>query len=231
MNKRKECLLIEDEYYALELLENFVNKTEDLSLAGKFRNPLPAYELLTKGNIDILFLDVDLPQISGLTFLNQLPFKPVTIITTAHTKYASQAFELDVADYLVKPYSYERFKKALQKAERWSKEEKKTTESLQVKSNGYWINIPHNEILYIEGWKEYVKIHCKDRMILSLLSLTSLESELSANKFIRIHKSYIINMNEVQSFNSESIVMYTQVILPISRSKKEIVVSMLKKIQ
>lgn len=231
MNKQKECLLIEDEYYALELLENFVNNTENLTLAGKFRSPLPAYEILTKGNIDILFLDVDLPQISGLTFLNQLPVKPVTIITTAHTKYASQAFELDVADYLVKPYSYERFKKALQKAERWSKEDKKETESLQVKSNGYWINIPHNEIFFIEGWKEYVKIHCQDRIILSLLSLTSLENQLSTSNFIRIHKSYIINMNKVQSFNSENIIMCTQAILPISRSKKESVTSMLKNLK
>jgi len=228
MNKTKECVLIEDEFYALELLETFVKKAGNLSVAGKFRSPLPAYDLLSKGNTDILFLDVDLPQMNGLSFLDQLPVKPVTIITTAHSNYASHAFELDVADYLIKPYSYERFQKALQKAERWSKEDKKDTASLQVKSNGYWVNIPHNEILFIEGWKEYVKIHCSDRTILSLLSLTSLETQLSQNNFLRIHKSYIINLHKVHSFNNENVVMHSQIKLPVSRSKKDIVLPILK---
>lgn len=228
MNKTKECVLIEDEFYALELLENFVKKTGHLSIAGKFRSPLPAYDLLSKGKTDILFLDVDLPQMNGLAFLDQLPVKPVTIITTAHSNYASTAYELDVADYLIKPYSYERFQKALQKAARWSREDKKDTVSLQVKSNGYWVNIPHNEINFIEGWKEYVKIHCIDRTIVSLLSLTSLESELSKNNFLRIHKSYIINLHKVQSFNNENVIMQSQIVLPISRSKKDTILPALK---
>lgn len=230
MSNTKECVLIEDEFYALELLENFVKKTGQLSIAGKFRSPLPAYDLLSKGKTDILFLDVDLPQMNGLSFLDQLPVKPVTIITTAHSNYASTAYELDVADYLIKPYSYERFQKALEKAERWSREDKKDTTSLQVKSNGYWVNIPHNEILFIEGWKEYVKIHCRDRTILSLLSLSSLENQLPQNSFLRIHKSYIINLHKVQSFNSENLIMQSQITLPISRSKKEFALSILRKL-
>lgn len=228
MTTTKECVLIEDEFYALELLENFVSKTNHLSIAGKFRSPLPAYDLLSKGKVDILFLDVDLPQMNGLTFLNQLPVKPVTIITTAHTNYASHAFELDVADYLVKPYSYERFQKALQKAERWSNEEIKETMSLQVKSNGYWINIPYEEILFIEGWKEYVKIHCTDRVVLSLLSLSSLEQQLPPDNFLRIHKSYIVCLQKVQSFNSEHIIMRSHQKLPVSRNNKDNVLSLLK---
>lgn len=224
----KQCVLIEDEFYALELLESFIKKAGNIEIAGKFRNPLPAYELLSKGNIDLLFLDVDLPQINGLAFLNQLPVKPVTIITTAHANYASQAFEQDVADYLVKPYSFERFQKAIVKADRWNTEPVLKSRSLQVKANGYWVNIPYGDIIFIEGWKEYVKIHCADRLIVSLLSLTSLENELPEDLFIRIHKSYIVALKKVQSFNAEHVFISPENKLPIARSKKDLVLSFLK---
>lgn len=227
----KQCVLIEDEFYALELLESFINKADNLVIAGKFRNPLPAYEVLSKGNIDLLFLDIDLPHINGLTFLNQLPVKPVTIVTTAHTNYASQAFEQDVADYLVKPYSYERFQKAMQKADRLMNENINQTRSIQVKSNGYWINIPCKDILYIEGWKEYVKIHCIDRVVISLLSLSSLENDLPAELFIRIHKSYIIALDKVKSFNADHVVFSADTKLPISRTKKDQILSVLKSVK
>jgi len=172
--KKIQTLLVDDEYLALKLLEDYISKLPDIEIADMVKSPLKAIEILTNKRIDLLFLDIQMPTLSGTNLLKTLKNKPVTIFTTAYSEYAAQAFDLDAVDYLLKPFSFERFLQAINKArEQLSMnnqlvENPVATESgvstgfITVKADGKFVKINHSDILFIEGLKEYVKIVCKN---------------------------------------------------------------------
>lgn len=224
------CLIVDDEHLAMDLLENYIHRKEGYRVIGKIANPAKVAEIIQTTAIDLIFLDIHMPQMNGITMYKQLPFQPPIIFTTAYTDHAIAAFELDAIDYLVKPYSFERFEKAIEKYSRLLRNPTEKTEPfLQIKKEGTWYNVKHSQIMYIEGWKEYVRIHCyNNEQYTVLMSMSSLEEKLPQTQFIRVHKSYIASISAIIGFNKEEVVMINQAKLPISRSKKDVIVAQLK---
>ncbi len=227
-----KTLLVDDEYLALNLLEGFIANIPDLEIVGKVKSPVQALEILQKGQVDLLFLDIQMPTLSGTNLLKTLPQAPVTIFTTAYADYALEAFDLNVADYLLKPFSFERFLQAVNKARVLLKEQHAVPGTLQnfdhpefftVKVDGKLVKVQYTEILFIEGLKEYVRIVCEEARLVTLESLKNLEDLLPTDNFLRVHKSYIVAKNRVQSLNGNMLEIGTHKI-PISRSKREEVV-------
>lgn len=200
------CVIIEDEPLARNLLSDYVNKVPSLKLVQAFGNPLEALELLRTQPIDILFLDVQMPQLTGISLLKVLQNKPMVILTTAYSEYALEGYELDVADYLLKPVTFERFLKSVDKVtQRLSGESKQTVvaetqatpDYVFVKDGTKSVKVMLDEILYVEGLKDYVTIHTRQQKITTLQRMKTLEEQLPAEKFIRIHNSFIIAVRAI----------------------------------
>ena len=223
-----KVLLVDDEFLALQLLENFVKEVPELELVAKTKSPMEAQNILSNTNIDILFLDIQMPTLSGINLLKNLKNPPLTIFTTAYSDYALTAFDLNVIDYLLKPFSFERFLQAVDKAKRQlskstSTNRKDSPHFLSVKANSKIVKVFVDDILFIEGLKEYVKIVCATENIVTFERLKNLETILPADQFLRVHKSYIINTAKVTSIEGNLLTIGTHFI-PISRGKKEMVV-------
>ncbi len=226
------CLLVDDEHLALSLLEKFVADTPGLEVAATCKSPVRAIELLQSEPIDLLFLDIQMPILSGLSLLKSVSRKPVTIFTTAYPQHALEAFELDAVDYLLKPYSFERFSHAVEKAMVLLRQRAESATSqpdgyLTVKADRQWVKIPVAEIRYIEGWKEYVKIYIDNEKVVTLESLNNLESTLPTEHFLRVHKSFIVAKNQVQKLDGEELVLIGNARVPVARARKKEVVAAL----
>lgn len=224
MSKLK-CIIVDDEPLAQEVLERYLENIRDLELVTRCNNALEAFEVLHHETIDLMFLDISMPVISGIDFLRSLRKAPAVIITTAHPDFALQGYELDVVDYLVKPVSLERFMKAVNKAiERVRQQSPAETVSkadfMFVKSDQKLIRINFSDINYIEGMKDYVKIFTKERMIVTLHTMKFFESSLPASGFIRVHKSYIVNAAAIKSIAGNELELQ-QTRIPIGNSYKE----------
>jgi DNA-binding LytR/AlgR family response regulator len=202
------CLIIDDEPLAQRILERFIHDVPSLELVQKCNNALDAIEILKEQKIDLIFLDINMPKLTGLEFLRSLKNPPLVIITTAYAEYAIQGYELDVVDYLMKPFGLERFLKAIQKVNDILKPkehplpEKTILESQEdqyifVKSSKKTYRLSLNDILYIEALGDYVKIYTTDRMIISYHSMKNLETLLSPKQFPRIHKSFIASLSKI----------------------------------
>jgi len=223
-----KVLLVDDEFLALQLLENFVKEVPELELVAKTKSPIEAQHILSRDRIDLLFLDIQMPTLSGVNLLKNLKNPPLTIFTTAYSDYALTAFDLNVIDYLLKPFSFERFLQAVHKAQRQlstsnSIHKKDSPHFLSVKANSKIVKVFVDDILFIEGLKEYVKIVCATENIVTFERLKNLEVILPANQFLRVHKSYIINTAKVTAIEGNLLTIGTHFI-PISRGKKEMVV-------
>jgi DNA-binding LytR/AlgR family response regulator len=203
------CIAIDDEKLALDLIEDDILKVPFLQLVKKCRSGIEALDVLQTEKIDLLFLDIQMPDISGIQFLKSLPHKPLVIFTTAYEKYALEGFELDVVDYLLKPYSFERFLKAVNKAlehlyvqdktqEQPTEEVSFSNQFIFVKSDYKLVKIEISEIQYIESLKDYVKIVVGDKPVVTLSSMKAIEEKLTAPDFIRIHRSFIINIRKIR---------------------------------
>ncbi len=202
------CIAIDDEALALELLEDNIRRTPFLELVKSFTSGFEALEFLRKETVDLVFLDIRMPDLSGIQFLKVLDPKPCVIMITAYEKYAIEGFEMDVVDYLLKPVSYDRLLKAvtkvneritLLKAAAGSREANSTpTRDLFVKADYKQVRINIDEILYIEGLKDYVKIYAGDKPVITQMSLKAVAEKLSALDFMRVHRSYIINLRRIQ---------------------------------
>lgn len=224
------CLIIDDEQLARALLKEFIKKTPYLNLIGECKNPLEAYAFLENKSIDLVFLDIQMPDLNGIEFLKSLKSRPSVIFTTAYSEYALDGFELDVIDYLVKPFSFDRFLKATNKAKEWnavkSRENtpKDIKDHISVYADHKVYKLKLDDILYIEGLKEYVSYYTTDnKRIIALESLKNLEETLPAHKFIRIHKSYIVPIDKIKSMEGNEVEI-AQKKIPIGRSYKEEVV-------
>jgi DNA-binding LytR/AlgR family response regulator len=202
------CLIIDDEPLAQRILERYIQDVPGLELVQKCSNALDAIEILKEQKIDLIFLDINMPKLTGLEFLRSLKSPPLVIITTAYAEFAIQGYELDVVDYLMKPFGLERFLKAIQKINDILKPreqplpEKTTLESQEdqyifVKSSKKTYRLSLNDILYIEALGDYVKIYTTDRMIISYHSMKNIETLLSPKQFPRIHKSFIASLSKI----------------------------------
>ncbi|MGA3015138.1 MAG: LytTR family DNA-binding domain-containing protein [Bacteroidales bacterium] len=226
------CVAIDDENLALDLLEDNILKVPFLQLVKKCKSGMEALDVLQTEKIDLLFLDIQMPDISGIQFLKSLHHKPLVIFTTAYEKYALEGFELDVIDYLLKPYSFERFLKAVNKAQdHLSMHEKKqdqpeteeisfTNQFIFVKSDYKLVKIEIPEIQYIESLKDYVKIYAGDKPVITLSSMKAIEEKLVPPDFIRVHRSFIVNFRKIQYIH-RNFVKVGEKEIPIGDNYKE----------
>jgi DNA-binding LytR/AlgR family response regulator len=202
------CLIIDDEPLAQRVIEKYAENIPFLEIVDKCSSAMDAIRVLHNTEVDLLFLDINMPRLSGMDFLRTLKNPPLVIITTAYAEYAIEGYELDVADYLMKPFAFERFYKAIQKAEELLKgrenqhpearEAARTEETfIFVKSSKKTYKVNLNEILYIEALGDYVKIYTTDKMIISYQSLKNIEALLPPASFPRIHKSFIIALSRI----------------------------------
>lgn len=217
-----KCALIDDEELARALLEQFILKVPQLELVGQYKNPLEFLDLSNENKVDLLFLDIQMPEITGTEFLKSLREKPVVVFTTAYPEYALEGYQLDVADYLVKPFSFDRFLHSVQKVSQLIGQRQPTSDLLVINAGHKTFRVNANDILYIEGLREYVSYYTNDgQRIVALESLKKLEEEiLPKDKFIRVHKSYIININRAKVIEGNTISIADKKI-PIGASYKE----------
>lgn len=226
---RLKCIVIDDEPLAVELLKSYAEKTPFLELSATFNNALSAIDLINSGEADILFLDINMPQITGLEFSKTIPPHTRVIFTTAYDQYAVEGFRLNALDYLLKPINYAEFLQASNKALEWFKlksganNDGGQTESsaIFVKSGYRMEKIEFENILYIENQKDYVKFHLDDEKepISSLMSLQSLEEKLPSKTFMRVHRSFIVNLQKIKTIERNCIVFGKEYI-PVSDSYK-----------
>jgi two-component system LytT family response regulator len=222
------CLIVEDEPLARNLLTEYVKKVPFLQLVKACSNPMEALEVLHNNAIDILLLDIQMPEITGITLLKILQKKPLVILTTAYSEYALESYDLDVVDYLLKPVTFDRFLKAVDKAgqrlslsatTQVSEKEKSPPESGQpfvfVKDGTKLVKINYDDILYVEGLKDYVTIHTRLQKVVSLQRLKALEMQLPADRFIRIHHSYIVSLKAIDVIHKGE-VQIGNAMIPIS---------------
>ena len=204
------CLIVDDEPQARRVLRNHISRLDLLDCSGECAHALEAYKFLREESIDVMFLDIQMPQLNGLEFLRSLDHRPKVILTTAYRDFAFEGFELDVADYLLKPISFERFLLSLQKAFRHlpfpSPEITESTLNerpfLYFRVNRKMIKFFFNEILYFESLKDYVRVVTPDQRVMTKLSITALEKMLPANRFLRFHRSFIVNLQHITAFSA-----------------------------
>jgi DNA-binding LytR/AlgR family response regulator len=210
------CIIVDDEPVARKLLEEYIEDIDFLQLIGKAENPLKAAVLLNNNKIDLLFLDINMPKMNGIEFLRSSTILPLTIMTTAYTEYAIEGFELDVVDYLVKPFSYERFLKACTKAKEYYELKNMQTENTGneldlnyffIKCNGRIEKILYDELLYVEAMLNYVVLHTEDRKLICYLTIKGIAEQLPDSIFLKVHKSSIVNINKIKSIEGNEINM------------------------
>lgn len=234
--KAYTCIIIDDEELGRNLLENFVDRVDHLELKGKFSNPMKAFQKLQEDSIDIIFLDIQMPEMTGIEFLKTLSKSPTVIFTTAYDKYALEGYELSVIDYLLKPFSFVRFMQAVNKAvelvdlkrghpdiKNTSGTDALTMDYLMVKADHKIHRISLNDIRFIESQKEYVVYHTNTDKVMSLGSLKSLEAKLPKPLFLRVHKSFIVAKKYVRSIEGNQLNL-SDIKIPIGGVYREMVI-------
>jgi len=237
-DKKIICLAVDDEPPALEILKKFISSVHALELAGTCDDAIDAINFLQTKPVDLIFLDIKMPELLGTDFIRSLKNPPKVIFTTAYRKYALQGFELDAVDFLLKPISFERFLKAVNKMMHTSLGEIKPDEEEQTKvsssprhvtlrSDRKMVKVALDDILYIESLKDYIKVITSTNTIITKQTISSIEGMLPSDMFIRIHRSYIVSMSKIESYNNEMIWVAKQE-LPISRMYRHEVEAVLK---
>lgn len=208
------CLVVDDEPPAREIIRRYIEDVPTLELAGECANALQAFAVLQQQHIDLVFLDIRMPQLNGYDFLKTLKNPPKVIITTAYTEYALEGYELDVVDYLMKPIPFERFLKAVNKAffagtyktESVIKSDDKKSEAfVYFRADRKMVKVMLQDILYIESMKDYIKVFTTTGTLITKQSISSVEEMLPEKEFIRVHRSYIVSLNRINTFTSELI--------------------------
>lgn len=222
-----ECLLIDDEPIARKGLSEYIEDIDFLKLAGQADNPVSVMPLLQKKHIDLIFLDIHMPKLSGIDFLKLLPDKPMVVMTTAYPQYALEGFDLDVLDYLVKPISFERFLKASQKALNYkmlldlNKElAKERSDFVFLKSDNKVEKVFFHEIRYVEAMQNYILVHTEHRKMVCYLTFKAMEAQLPKAHFVKVHKSYIISIAHVSSVQGNTLTAHGKE-FPLSRNLKD----------
>lgn len=234
VENKYNCVVIDDEFLARKLLAEYISKVPQLNLVGTFDSPLKTIGLFQNEKIDIVFLDIQMPDISGIDFIKNMSVRPLIIFVTAFPEYALQGFELDVIEYLVKPVSLPRFLKAVNKAINIAdvrrkaelfehglslnnRRQKNGQNFIIIKSERKIIKLSYDEIYFIEGALEYVNFQTKDKKFIGLFSLKDLENTLPAEQFMRVHKSYIISLNKINELDG-NLIKLDKWSIPLSKS-------------
>lgn len=230
------CLIIDDEPPALELLHSHISNISDIEIIAACKNAVEAFEILNSQKVDLIFLDIKMPKLLGTDFLKNLANPPKVIFVTAYREYALDGYELDAVDYLVKPVTFDRFLKAVYKAKRLIGQEnlpstneygKNREAFIYVRVNKNMQKIFLDQIIYIESWKDYVKIFLiNDKYFLAKLSISAMQNMLSAQSFLRVHRSFMVSMDKVTGFNSNCIFIGEKEV-PIGRLYKQEVMKMI----
>lgn len=223
------CAIVDDEPLALGLLQSYVEKTPFLTLCGAYSSAVQAMKMLPESPVDLLFLDIQMPELSGLEFSRMVPESTRVVFTTAFEQYAIDGYRVNALDYLLKPISYSDFMEAVNKAVRWFELNSKADSSpsvdstyIYVKSDYKLVQIELDKILYIEGLKDYIKIHLEDnpRPVLSLVSMKTVEEKLPSERFIRVHRSFIVQKQKIKIIDKGRIV-FGKDYVPVSDSYKQ----------
>jgi len=225
-----KCIAIDDEKLSLDLLEDNISKVPFLQLVAKSRNPVEALQIMQKEEIHLVFLDIQMPGLTGLQFIKSLAKMPMVIFITAYENYAVEGFELDAVDYLLKPVPFDRFLRACNKAMQQFQllqQPQATTapansEYLFVSSDYSLLKVVVSEIMWVEGFKDYIKIHIRSstRPVITRMTMKAIEEKLAGSKFIRIHKSYIVSMTAINAVRKNSIFIGNME-LPVSDNYRE----------
>ena len=210
-----KCIIVDDEPLARDVLETFTAKVPFLKVLASCKNAYEALEVLQKETVDLIFLDIQMPDLSGIQLYESLTYKPLLIFTTAYSNYAVEGFDLDAVDYLVKPFSYERFLKAVNKAFAVynqnnvgvARDENPSRDYMFVKDGTKIVKIAYDDILYFEGMKDYVKIVMKDKFVLTLISMQKMAEKLPHDIFVRIHRSFIVSVPKIDSIEKNRVVI------------------------
>jgi DNA-binding LytR/AlgR family response regulator len=223
-----KCIVVDDEPLARKGMLEYISHVDFLKVAGVFEDAQQVYSVLNELNIDLIFLDIEMPKISGIDLLRTLNKAPMVIITSAYQEYAIAGYELNVIDYLLKPVSLARFLKAVNKAnDIYSASHATRTLPLErddfffVKENGKYTRILYEDVLFAEALQNYVSIHLQDRKVITYITMAILEKQFPAAMFLRIHKSYIVSLSKIDSIEG-NIVTINKTPIPVSRNMKEV---------
>ncbi|MBM3415222.1 MAG: response regulator transcription factor [Bacteroidetes bacterium] len=227
------CIIIDDEPLARKGLREYVADAGFLTLLGEFDSALAATELVSSGNVQLLFLDIQMPRITGLDFFKSLRHPPPVIFTTAYPQFALEGFEVNALDYLVKPFSFDRFLKATLKAKEYyeireTNSQEAASDFFFIKADNRLVKIQYDEILFAEALQNYVTIHTPGKKYMTYLTLRAVEDYLPADKFLKVHKSYIVAASKIDSIETNDI-RIGQHHIPISRNQKDEVMEKLLK--
>lgn len=222
------CIIIDDEPLARKGLKEYVQEVDFLHLLGEFDNPLKATDTLAQQRVDLLFLDIQMPKITGVEFMKSLQQKPLVIFTTAYPDYALEGFELDAVDYLLKPFSFDRFLKSVMKARRLLDKSHVETVSpgeqeedyFFIKADNRLVKIRYDEILFAEALQNYVSIQTTTRKYITYLTFKSLVESLSSHLFLQTHKSFVVSLPKIDSVEGNELIIGVHRI-PISRTQRE----------
>ena len=221
-----KCIIVEDEALAQQVIQNHLQRIDSFELVGICNNAIEAKDVLNKQEVDLIFLDIQLPGMTGLNFLRSLENPPLVVLTTAYAEYALESYEFNVIDYLLKPISFERFSKTVNKITEGRlfahpvKGKENLHDHIFIKSNSKFFKVNFSEIVYIESMKDYLKIHTTEYKLITHQTMSEMEKILPAKQFIRIHKSYIIALSYVKSIYGNSVDMKNAT-LPIGINYKE----------
>ncbi len=231
-----KCMAIDDEPLALQQIAGYIQQIPFLKLVAQCSNAFDALKVINSHQVDLMFVDINMPDLDGLEFVKSLEIKPLFIFTTAYSEYALEGFKVDALDYLLKPFYFSEFSKAVQKAKKQFElmnlkpdAPDKDDDFLFIKSEYKLVRINLNDIRYIEGMKEYVRIHLEgQKPVMTLLSMKSLEEKLPESKFMRVHRSFIVNTDKIITVERFRIVFDEKVFIPVSDNYKEKFTAFLK---
>ncbi|SKC82145.1 LytR/AlgR family response regulator transcription factor [Ohtaekwangia koreensis] len=235
--RKIRTIVVEDEPLAREGLLNYIQDIDFLEVKAACENALEANKVLSSAPVDLMFLDIQMPKITGIDFLKSIKEPPMVIMTTAYPNFALQGYELDVLDYLVKPFPFDRFLKAVNKARDFFELKTRTTEKQEpairedfffVKCDYRYEKIHFDDVLYVEGMENYIVIHTAAKQFMTLLRMKNIEEILPAPSFIRIHKSYIASIKAISSIDGNEVIVGNKK-LPLSREKKSEILERLLK--
>ncbi len=224
------CIIIDDDKLSIKIIEEFVGRTEDLHLVGSFSSAVDAMHALDQPNaneVDLIFLDIEMPEMSGIEFLDSLEVIPQVIIYSSQEKYALESYEYDVTDYLLKPVHFGRFIKAVNRArERYEKKESPVKESTEIfiKNNGSLVRVKYDDILWIEALENYVVLNTFNEKYTIHFTMKAISDKMPTDKFMRIHRSFIVNFSKIKVIEDNSVIIMTEdgsKVIPIGKSYRD----------
>jgi len=235
MSNSVSCIIVDDEAIARDIIIAHLSKIENIDVVAECKNAIEAFNYISNNDVDLVFLDINMPEISGIAFAKSINKRIKVIFTTAYRDYAVEGFDLQAVDYLLKPISFERLLQAVNRYfEVTTHTEEKVNQSLEindfifVRSDRRMFKVDLDSVIYIESYSDYIKIHLNDKVIVTRETISAIEGKLPKTKFLRIHRSYIVSISHIQSFTNEHITV-NRLALSISRSYKKEVLKLLEK--